>query len=481
MWSAGLDDAMVLAWASLLTLTMWIAETQSKKNYSIRPEVVLPDHYVKEIQPPAAPGQPVQLFFDIHIVDINSINVEDMDFRVDMFVRQQWTEPRLHMPDAIFEDGEDYVTLPPEFFDNLWQPDPYIINSKVSEIAMLTHQFSSVTLYRNRTVRYSARMHAIIACQMEFKLYPMDIQLCPVYIESFSYNDRKLRLRWGEDGVSVNPALKLLQYNVGTPLELRETGGYRMEKDGNFSRLVVFFRFERQIGHHLIQTFAPSSLVVLLSWCGFWLGLDAIPGRVTLLVTCMLTLVTMFTGLKDIPPVAYVKALDVWMAACMLFVFAALVEFVVVKVLHVQHQAEQREQRGSLPLRISAVEKGELYSQAWEVAGAFPGGGARWRKVAVSSSGSAAGSPRVGPRVPGSGSQDADSPPHVLLLPPPRHAAPAATAPAAWTDRLGAAGPGEQRQLWREIDRMSRLVFPALFIMFVLCYWPILLLRAYGV
>lgn len=80
------------------------------------------------------------------------------------------------------------------------------------------------------------------------------------------------------------------------------------EKVGNFSRLTVFFRFERQIGHHLIQTFAPSALVVCLSWFSFWLGLDAIPGRVTLLVTCMLTLVTMFTGLRaDIPPVAYVK------------------------------------------------------------------------------------------------------------------------------------------------------------------------------
>lgn len=77
---------------------------------------------------------------------------------------------------------------------------------------------------------------------------------------------------------------------------------------GNFSRLTVHFRFERQIGHHLIQTFAPSTLVVMLSWFSFWLGLDAIPGRVTLLVTCMLTLVTMFTGLRaDIPPVAYVK------------------------------------------------------------------------------------------------------------------------------------------------------------------------------
>lgn len=77
---------------------------------------------------------------------------------------------------------------------------------------------------------------------------------------------------------------------------------------GNYSRLVAYFRFERQIGHHLIQTFAPSALVVMLSWFSFWLGLDAIPGRVTLLVTSMLTLVTMFTGLKsDIPPVAYVK------------------------------------------------------------------------------------------------------------------------------------------------------------------------------
>lgn len=56
----------------------------------------------------------------------------------------------------------------------------------------------------------------------------------------------------------------------------------------------------------MIQTFAPSSLVVMLSWFSFWLGLDAIPGRVTLLVTCMLTLVTMFTG-ADIPPVAYIK------------------------------------------------------------------------------------------------------------------------------------------------------------------------------
>lgn len=73
-----------------------------------------------------------------------------------------------------------------------------------------------------------------------------------------------------------------------------------------FFLLLSILPFLFNLGHHLIQTFAPSSLVVMLSWFSFWLGLDAIPGRVTLLVTCMLTLVTMFTG-ADIPPVAYVK------------------------------------------------------------------------------------------------------------------------------------------------------------------------------
>lgn len=49
-----------------------------------------------------------------------------------MFVRQSWIESRLDMPDEIFEEGDDYVTLPPEFFDSLWQPDLYFLNAKVS-------------------------------------------------------------------------------------------------------------------------------------------------------------------------------------------------------------------------------------------------------------------------------------------------------------------------------------------------------------
>lgn len=49
-----------------------------------------------------------------------------------MFIRQTWVESRLQLPNDIFEEGDDYVTLPSEFFDNLWHPDPYFLNSKIT-------------------------------------------------------------------------------------------------------------------------------------------------------------------------------------------------------------------------------------------------------------------------------------------------------------------------------------------------------------
>lgn len=85
-----------------------------------------------EKRPPSVNHNPVTIEFSIFVVDINSINVEDMDFRVDMFVHQKWLESRLTLTDDLFEDGDDYVTLQPEYFENLWQPDPYFLNSKVA-------------------------------------------------------------------------------------------------------------------------------------------------------------------------------------------------------------------------------------------------------------------------------------------------------------------------------------------------------------
>ena len=62
--------------------------------------------------------------------------------------------------------------------------------------------------------------------------------------------------------------------------------------------------------------------------------MDAVPARVSLGVTTVLTMATQLSGSKaSIPQVHYPKAIDVWMSMCMLFVFISLVEYAFVNAL----------------------------------------------------------------------------------------------------------------------------------------------------
>lgn len=56
---------------------------------------------------------------------------------------------------------------------------------------------------------------------------------------SVSYPNQKVRLRWSRSGVTVNPELKLLQYNIGRPLQLEESNAYMSEKHGKKNTYLI--------------------------------------------------------------------------------------------------------------------------------------------------------------------------------------------------------------------------------------------------
>lgn len=92
--------------------------------------------------------------------------------------------------------------------------------------------------------------------------------------------------------------------------------------------------FTRKYGYQLIQEFIPSALIVMLSWVSFWISLDAVPARISLGLLSVLTMTTQSSGSRaNLPEVSYIKAIDIWMSVCMLFVFAALIEYALVNVL----------------------------------------------------------------------------------------------------------------------------------------------------
>lgn len=71
-----------------------------------------------------------------------------------------------------------------------------------------------------------------------------------------------------------------------------------------------------------------------MSWISFWIKAEAVPARVTLCVTSLLTLSTQHAqSQKSLPPVSYIKAIDIFMSSCTVFVFASLMEYALVNIL----------------------------------------------------------------------------------------------------------------------------------------------------
>jgi len=110
---------------------------------------------------------------------------------------------------------------------------------------------------------------------------------------------------------------------------------------GNYSCLEAVFRLQRKIGYFIMHTYIPSVLIVMLSWVGFWINRNSDPARVSLGVTTVLTMTTISAMSRQIS-VSYLKAIDVWYAACLVFVFGALLEYAFVNefVRHEKHKSE---------------------------------------------------------------------------------------------------------------------------------------------
>ncbi|GFU55140.1 glycine receptor subunit alpha-1 [Trichonephila clavipes] len=110
------------------------------------------------------------------------------------------------------------------------------------------------------------------------------------------------------------------------------------ESDGGFNELPQDFNvscieeavvLRRRCGYYLINVYIPTVLIVIMSMLTFWIPYDAVPARITLGVTSLLTIITKQYQ-ASMPNVSYIVALNVWLSCCIAFVFFSLLEFAAV-------------------------------------------------------------------------------------------------------------------------------------------------------
>ncbi|KAM8843311.1 glycine receptor subunit alpha-3 isoform 2-T2 [Synchiropus picturatus] len=279
-------------------------------------------------------GPAVNVSCNIFINSFGSIAETTMDYRVNIFLRQQWNDPRL----SYAEYPDDSLDLDPSMLDSIWKPDLFFANEKGAHFHEVTTDNKLLRIFKNGNVLYSIRLTLTLSCPMDLKNFPMDVQTCIMQLESFGYTMNDLIFEWQENGpVQVAEGLTLPQFILKDESDLRYcTKHYNT---GKFTCIEVRFHLERQMGYYLIQMYIPSLLIVILSWVSFWINMDAAPARVALGITTVLTMTTQSSGSRtSLPKVSYVKAIDIWMAVCLLFVFSALLEYAAVNFVSRQHK-----------------------------------------------------------------------------------------------------------------------------------------------
>ena len=86
---------------------------------------------------------------------------------------------------------------------------------------------------------------------------------------------------------------------------------------------------ERHFTSYIITYYLPSGLFVMVSWISFLIPPDIVTGRMALLITLFLflVLVSIFNNIKSNSPKAEgLTAVEIWMLACILFVFGFLTQ-----------------------------------------------------------------------------------------------------------------------------------------------------------
>lgn len=118
-------------------------------------------------------------------------------------------------------------------------------------------------------------------------------------------------------------------------------------------------------------------MLVIVSWVSFWLDPNAIPARVSLGVTTLLTMATQISGINaSLPPVSYTKAIDVWTGVCLTFVFGALLEFALVNYAsrsdaHRVALKKKQEQQSREDVKQVLAPGNQQSQQSWDLEAGF--------------------------------------------------------------------------------------------------------------
>ncbi|KAI1729757.1 neurotransmitter-gated ion-channel ligand binding domain-containing protein [Ditylenchus destructor] len=280
------------------------------------------------------PG-PVLVKVNVMIRMLSKIDVVNMEYSMQITFRERWVDSRLAFNNILPNNTKrpQFLTVP-YVKANLWVPDSFFPSEKAAHRHMVDTENMFIRIYGDGSILYSARLSLTCSCPMHLQLYPLDVQYCDFDLISYAHTTKDIVYEWDttsapvqlKPGVGQDLPNFQLDDHIDTGIECASH-----TNTGIYACLRMRIKLSRLMTYFVLQLYLPTTMIVIVSWVSFWIDMHSTAGRVALAMTTLLTITTMQSSINaKLPPVNYVKVVDVWLGTCQTFVFGALIEYAVV-------------------------------------------------------------------------------------------------------------------------------------------------------
>lgn len=324
---------------------------------------ILPSDY-DSYQTPTKSGNAANVTLQIELLNIRSVNVAEMSYIADIFLYKSWKDWRLRYP---ANKTLEKIALNPDWRKVLWTPDVYFHNAIEGKVQDTIIPYVYLWLKNDSTVVFGARLSLQFSCDMMLHNFPHDTQCCDIIIKSLTHTRTEMNLQWNSTAaIVVGDFIVLPQFEYVAPdTQDCQNQMHLSRRGGDFACLRGVIKLNRRAGYYVINIYIPTILIVFMSMLTFWIPPEAVPGRVTLGVTSILTIITKQYQ-ASLPNVSYVVALNVWLSCCIGFVFCSLLEYAAVIALLARQKRKSTESIPTSTNVHAAAAAAQTAETSWE-------------------------------------------------------------------------------------------------------------------
>jgi hypothetical protein len=276
------------------------------------------------LTPPSRDGERVPVQIALQIVNLSDIDEVGERFRVVAYLLASWKDARLAFtPKA---SGESFHVYNPQ---EIWTPHFDFANGVVP------HSSFDVTLrvFPDGTAKYYERSSAELSSSFHLRDFPFDKQQLDIFIHPPVSEGRLVNFAGTASDASIS-----VEQRVYSSLAEWDIVGIRASAEqirlfnqDTTNQMRFAIQVKRKSNYYIWKVFLPLLLMVAVSWTVFWIDDAEFNSQVTIAVTTILTVIAFsFAISNNLPKVAYLTFIDVFLLCCYAFVFTAAIEITLV-------------------------------------------------------------------------------------------------------------------------------------------------------